>query len=247
MLRIRPAAPLAVFLLCACADLPQSLVAPPEASEAKGGGRKGSGGGAISGTVEDFRTWDDERWGREFRPAGLGWILPENVAVRGGKLYLSLPAGSLDGGSVYSTSLHRYGVYEARMRAAASPGAVSAFFLYGSDGAGNFNEIDIEVVRDRGQVWFTVWTEVPEAGPYHSTYSQAAELDFDPLAFHVYRISFEEARLRFYVDDRLYAEFSGDLPRGDMRILANAWFPWWLYGAPSHEGSAAVVDWIRWY
>lgn len=259
MPRIRPVyAPMVVLVTLACSDMPQSLVAPPEAYQGNGpaslgggnGGNNGNGGGGEKkgggGTtlVEEFDVWDDDRWAKGDRPAGHGYVLPENVDVRDGALQITLPEGTLNGGSIRTHDRYLHGTYRARMKVADRPGAIGAFFLYGHD-SGYFNEIDIELVPDRGQVWFTVWTDLPEAGPYIPTHHSAAPLDFDPFAFHDYTIEFKKNFVRFYVDGVLYAEFRGDLPTGSMNVRANAWFPSWLDGNGSDPTAYTVIDWIR--
>jgi hypothetical protein len=65
--------------------------------------------------------------------------------VQGSQLLLRLPAGTLDGGEILSAKRVRYGTFEARVKAAAATGSVTAFFLYEGARSGN-DEIDIELI-----------------------------------------------------------------------------------------------------
>jgi beta-glucanase (GH16 family) len=188
---------------------------------------------------EPFGAWDGSRWLSGDHPLGRGRVRAANAAVRGGHLLLSLPAGTLEGGEILSSRRVGYGTYEARVRASAASGSLTAFFLYQGVQGGN-DEIDIEIPGGTSRIMFTVWVRGEQVHHRETT------LPFDPAAdFHEYRIEHTRTALRFYVDDVEMARFFTSLPDAEMHVMANAWWPEWLEGGPYSTGHEAVIEWIR--
>lgn len=87
-------------------------------------------GAARSGSFRDeFTSFDTRQWLTVSRPFGHGSVDSANVAVANGLLGVKLPADTLNGGEMRSTSLSRYGSYRARMKIANAPTSLTAFFL----------------------------------------------------------------------------------------------------------------------
>jgi beta-glucanase (GH16 family) len=193
----------------------------------------------LPASEEAFDRWESSRWQTGNHALGRGWVRPANVSVVGGQLLLSLPPGALDGAEVLTSRRVRYGSYEARLRAAAAPGSITAFFLYEGVRGGN-DEVDIELIGGTPRVMFTVWVRGQRV--HHGE----VVLPFDPAAdFHDYRIDHARNALRFYVDGTEVAQFSTPLPGAQMHVMANAWWPEWLEGGPYPSAHGATIEWIR--
>jgi beta-glucanase (GH16 family) len=86
-------------------------------------------GAARSGDFRDeFTSFEVRQWVKIGRPFGHGTLDPANVTVADGLLGIRLPAGTLNGGEMRSTSLYRYGTYRTRMKIANAPSSLTAFF-----------------------------------------------------------------------------------------------------------------------
>jgi hypothetical protein len=85
-------------------------------------------GAARSGDFRDeFTSFDVRQWVKIDRPFGHGTLESANVGVANGLLDIKLPAGTLNGGEMRSTSLDRFGSYRVRMRVANAPTSLTAF------------------------------------------------------------------------------------------------------------------------
>jgi len=224
----------ALFAFAGCAaDAPLRPMFP-ESENALAAGRAVT---AATAFADDFRTLDPTRWERPEHPLGRGWVRAANTRHFGGEaMQLLLTPGTWDGAELATRRSYGYGRFEARLRTTLAPGSVSAFFLY--QGGETSDELDIELFNDGSRrVMFTVWRAGVE------THTTTRTLPFDPSAgLHRYAIDWEPARVRFLVDDVLYQEWSTDLPRHAMRILANHWWPIWLSGPAPVDGAPLVVD-----
>lgn len=161
-----------------------------------------------------------------------------------GTLRLTLPSGGFDGAEIFSTVRPRHRAVEARLRAvearlrtADAAGSISAFFLYEGVRGGN-DEIDVEIPNDDSRrIWFTVWV----GG--RRTHHAERRLAFDPrVGFHDYRIDWSEGRVRFLVDNRELAVFSGNVPAKPLFLMSNAWWPTWLSGPPPTQSRWLEID-----
>ena len=208
--------------LAGCAE-EGGLVGPEEleSSALARGGRGGSGGAPR---VENFRSWDMTEWIARDHFLGRGEFEPENVSHRNGKLHLTLPAHTYNGGEIQSASRVRFRDIEVRLRTPDAPGTISTFFLYQLVPGIENDEIDIEIFNDGSrQIWFTTWVAGVETN--HEEYT----LPFDPAArFHDYRIEWSRRRVRFLVDGVPMQEFTKRVPRKAMYVFSSAWWPSWL-------------------
>ena len=166
----------------------------------------------------------DPEWIARDHFLGRGEFEPENVSHRNGKLHLTLPAHTYNGGEIQSASRVRFRDIEVRLRTPDAPGTISTFFLYQLVPGIENDEIDIEIFNDGSrQIWFTTWVAGVETN--HEEYT----LPFDPAArFHDYRIEWSRRRVRFLVDGVPMQEFTKRVPRKAMYVFSSAWWPSWL-------------------
>ena len=228
----------------ACSDAPLALD-DSAVSAARGGNGKGNGNGGGSSPpppppapiVDELEPWDTTRWGAESHYLGKGWLDAGNVSQGPIGLLLTLPAGAYDGAEIISAQRHLYRAIEARMKTPTAPGSISALFFY--EGVRKRNdEIDIEVFNDGSRtVMFTTWVQWKQTNHVRMT------LPFDPSAgFHDYRIEWESDRVGFRVDGALMAEFTSGVPRDDMYIMSNAWWPTWMSGPTLAVPASLEID-----
>jgi Glycosyl hydrolases family 16 len=151
-----------------------------------------------------------------------------------------LPTGTFDGGEVRRRRASGWGRHRTHLRAAAAPGALTAFFLYLHDfRSDSSDELDVELpAGEPYRALLTVWRR----GCHEPTDQRVVELPFDPAtAVHSYEIVREpEGRVTFTIDDVItFASPSG--PTGDLYPMFNAWYPDWLpCSGPSPGGFARV-------
>jgi beta-glucanase (GH16 family) len=188
---------------------------------------------------DDFTTFDAHQWVKSSRPFGYGTIDPANVAVANGLLGVKLPAGTLDGAEIRSTSLYRYGSYDAWMKVANAPSSLTAFFLYKKPDYAQ--EIDIEIFNDSsGRIMFSTYSG------FAQTHNITMQLPFDATAdFHEYTIEYDPGSVRFLVDGVQMQSWSSGVTRSSMYLFVNAWFPSWLAGETPTTDRFTYVDWIE--
>ena len=225
---------IALAMLAGCAE-EGGLVGPEESSSfalGRGGGG-GSGGGPV---VEEFDSWDMTAWIARDHPLGRGEFKPENVSHDDGKLVLTLPAHSYDGGEIQSASRVRFRDIEIRLKTPRARGSISAFFLFQLD-PGTNDEIDIEILNGSRQILFTTWVAGVE------TNHVKHKLDFDPAKdFHDYRIEWSRRRVRFLVDGVPMQQWTTGVPQQAMYVFSNAWWPTWLSGPQLGTPRAHEID-----
>lgn len=205
--------------------------------------------GLFEAGFESLDSLDGGRWEVVDRGLGRGRLDPDNVAVTGdGRLRITSPADTLDGGAVRSEKLYRYGTYRARMKTPEAPSSITAFFLYAAPDYEK--EIDIEIYNDGSRrVMFSVYS--PTYGPdgnlvKEPTRTETKELPFDPSAgFHEYRFDFYPQEVIFYVDGEPMQSWSEGLPGEPMNVWVNTWFPDWLSGSKPARDRYTYVDWIE--
>jgi beta-glucanase (GH16 family) len=194
--------------------------------------------------IDNFDSFDTNRWYRGAHSLGRGYLDPNNVGygrdARGSYLVLRLPANTYDGAEIGSNNRYKYGTYRVRMECPQAPGSLSTFFLY-QDIAGGNDEIDIEIFNDgTRRMSLTIWV----AGT--QTHSAQHTLTFDPSnGYHEYQIDFYSSGVRFYVDGQLLQEWASGLPTNPMRIMSNTWWPTWLSGSKPATDKKTYVDWIE--
>ena len=194
---------------------------------------------ATSGFWDGFSAFHNARWSKGDHKLGRSYLNPRNVFVRRGKLFMKIPAHTLGGGELYSDSLYRYGSYATRMRVPYAPTSITGFFLYTSP---DFqSELDVEVFNDHSRsITFTTY-----AGG-SKTHSDTMRLPFDPTTgYHKYFFKYEPHSLSFYVDGKLMKLWTHSLPRDQMRLIANTWYPNWLGGKKPGTSRFTRIDWIR--
>jgi licheninase len=197
-------------------------------------------GAARSGDFhDDFTSFDARQWVKIGRPFGHGTLDPANVTVADGFLGIKLPAGTLDGGEMRSTSVYRYGTYRTRMKIADAPSSLTAFFLYKRPDYAQ--EIDIEIFNDdTGRIMFSTYSG------FAQTHNIVVDLPIDLTAdFHVYTIEYDPGSVRFLLDGQELQRWSTGLPRSSMYLFTNAWFPFWLEGVKPTTDRYTYVDWIE--
>jgi beta-glucanase (GH16 family) len=197
-------------------------------------------GAARSGDFRDeFTSFEQQQWVKIGRSFGHGTLDPANVTVAGGFLGIKLPAGTLDGGEMRSTSLYRYGTYRTRMKIADAPSSLTAFFLYKRPDYAQ--EIDIEVFNDEtGRIMFSTYSG------FAQTHNVIVDLETDLTAdFHVYTIEYDPGSVRFLLDGIELQSWSTGVTRSSMYLFANAWFPSWLAGEVPTTDRVTYIDWIE--
>jgi endo-1,3-1,4-beta-glycanase ExoK len=190
--------------------------------------------------VDDFDSFNIDRWERGDHKLGRGYIDPNNVSIDAGDLALKLSAKKFNGAEIASKDGYKYGDYTATMLCPKAAGSVTAFFLY-DETRGRNDEIDIEIYNDgTGRMDFTVWARG------WKTNSAPQTLGFDPAAdFHDYQISFHQRRVRFYVDGHLLRSWISGMPVNSMKIVSNVWWPSWMSGPQPKEDKYARIDRIQ--
>lgn len=197
-------------------------------------------GAARSGDFRDeFTSFEVTRWVKISRPFGHGTLDPANVTVANDLLGIKLPAGTLNGGEMRSTSLYRYGTYRTRMRIADAPSSLTAFFLYKRPDLAQ--EIDIEIFNDStGRIMFSTYSG------FAQTHNIIVDLPTDLTAdFHIYTIEYDPGSVRFLLDGMELQRWSTGVPRSSMYLFTNAWFPFWLAGQAPSTDRFTYVDWIE--
>ena len=198
-----------------------------------------AGAARSGGFRDDFTTFDTHQWVKNSRPFGYGAVDPANVAVANGLLGIKLPAGTLNGGEMRSSSVYSYGSYRIWMKVANAPSSLTAFFLYKRPDYAQ--EIDIEIYNDSsGRVMFSTYSGGSQ------THNITMQLPFDATAdFHEYDIEYQPGSVRFLVDGVQMQSWSSGVPRASMYLYVNAWFPSWLAGQTPATDRFTYVDWIE--
>ena len=194
----------------------------------------------VFNCYDDFSVFNEDIWDKSDHPLGAGELRSENVGIRDGRLELTLPANTLDGGQIETIeSNHLYGSFRTSMKLAYAPSSITGFFLYAPPDF--YHEVDIEVFNDSsGDIWFTTYADGIESNSYK------ANLGFDPTAdFYEYRFDFYPEGISFYVDGKLMASFDERLTDEPMQLMINSWFPVWLDNLVPEEDAVTLVEWIK--
>ncbi len=180
-------------------------------------------------TGYDKTLWrKSHNWANGWEKNDTGW-LAKNVVFSGGKMRISLTDEGASGrsyasGEYQSRRFYGYGRFEARIKAAKAPGAVTGFFTYTGptfDGAPH-DEIDFEFLgRSPRQVQINYFTDGVGG---HDT---MIDLGFDASEdFHSYAFEWRPDSIRWFVDGRLVHEERGErgpLPSAPGKIYLHLW------------------------
>lgn len=132
-----------------------------------------------------------------------------------------------------------YGSFRANYRVKGGSGAVAALFFYADD----TNEIDIEHVTD-DPVRDVHFTNQPD-----ETLTTYMPDGVERTSYAIYRFDWYSSQTRFYVNDVLSANFTGDVPTVNGTIQLNSWAnggPFTGSQAPTTD-SVMSVQWIKLY
>ena len=197
---------------------------------------------AAAGTLDftdDFDSFDTNRWTKGSQNLGRSYLDPNNVGTGDGNLAVKLPANSLNGGEIISNDLYSYGSYAARIKVPDAPSSITGFFLYKVPDYAS--EIDIEIYNDTSRkVMFSTYANGSQ------THNQTMTLPFDPTAdFHEYRFDYAPGSVSFYADGQLMKKWTNGVPKRQMKLYLNAWYPKWLNGTKPSTDKFVQVDQIR--
>ena len=189
--------------------------------------------------ADDFDTLDTGRWTKGDHNLGRSYLDPNNVSTSNGNLQIKLPANTLRGGELVSNSLYGYGSYSARMKLPNAPSSITGFFLYQPPDYAS--EIDIEIYNDSSRrIIFATYSGGRQ------THSQTMQLPFDPTTgYHDYRFERVSGSVKFYADGKLMKRWTSGLPRQQMKLYVNAWYPRWLEGKTPTTDQYLLVDRIQ--
>lgn len=163
-------------------------------------------------------------WTTPDHPLGHASVRGQNVSVSDGKLYLKMPANSLDGGEIKSVQKYQYGSYTIRMKAPPTSHTYTAPFMWVDPDF--HSEIDIEVYGDGSRTtWFNTY-EGPKVNPTDTMQQRVGKLPFDPSAgFHDYRWDYTPDSVKFYVDGVHYGTIDERIPPSEMYLFIVAFWP----------------------
>ncbi len=179
-------------------------------------------------------------WKAQDHRLGRGKVLPENVTMEGGKVRITLPADTVNGGELVSKRLHGPGsMYTARMKVPDAPTSITGFFLY--EPPDLESEIDIEVFNEpSGKILFTTYADGKQ------THTKEKKLPFDPTkGFHDYAFFYGKNSLIFYVDGKEMQRYKGGIPDKEMKLYVNSWYPTWLETRKPSSDRYAYIEWIE--
>lgn len=169
-------------------------------------------------------------------PGNLSVFKPDNLEVlEGGVGRLNLRAEQMQmreftSAAVTSRNSFRYGKFSAELKPASSPGIVTGFFLHRNSPK---QEIDFEFLgKDTSKALLNVYYNPGQEGTrmehgYRGT-PALVDLGFDAaLAFHLYEIEWNEARIRWLVDGHcIHERMLWDptpIPHLPMQLHVNIW------------------------
>jgi endo-1,3-1,4-beta-glycanase ExoK len=158
-----------------------------------------------------------------------GWH-PDQLAFEAGQLGITLEADTRNltegqpavSGEYRTFDTYAWGTYSARLVASATPGTITAFFLYTGPAEGTrHDEIDVEIKGDDPtKLSVNYWTD----GVQHPT---VIDLGFDASAApHDYAFAWSPTSLRWFVDGKLVHEETGTrgpLPEVPGHIVLSLW------------------------
>lgn len=211
----------------------------------------------LSGSFTDeLNFFDATRWhGASWNNGGYfhnGWH-PNQLAFRDGRMAITLRADTAGlskepavSGEYRSNGVYQYGLYQARLMAAATPGTITGFFTYvGPDSGHIHDEIDVEIKGDDPtKLHVNYW----RGGREHPT---IIDLGFDAsAAYHDYAFRWRATGIEWFVDgQRVHSENGrrGPLPTTPGQLMLNHWGavnarPWSSNYAASKVSSVVRVE-----
>jgi len=188
---------------------------------------------------DDFILFDENIWGISNKQLGKTYFKSENVYVQDGYLKISLTQNKLEGGEIYTVKKYGYGIYEIRMKLPLAQSSITGFFMYSPPDY--FYEIDMEFFNDSsGTLLLTTYSE----GNIRN--EEKHMLDFDATKdFHDYRFEYSEDNIKFYVDNQFILQYTEGVPKDEMQLMVNCWYPKWLGLTPALEKEELLIDWIK--
>lgn len=189
--------------------------------------------------MEHFDSFDEEIWTISSKKLGPTKLESENVFIENGYLKIRLPENELEGGELQSIEEFGYGIYEIRMKLPPAESSITGFFMYLPPDF--YHEIDMELFNDpSGTLLLTTYAEGAVSN------SEEYLLGIDATKeFHNYRFEYSETKVRFYVDDQFIEEFDSGIPKGEMPLMVNCWYPEWRGLNPVAEDQELTIDWIK--
>ena len=189
--------------------------------------------------MDHFDSLNEEIWAISSKKLGSTRLETENVFVEEGYLKIRLPKNELEGGELQSTEKFGHGIYEIRMKLPSAESSITGFFMYLPPDF--YYEIDMELFNDpSGTLLLTTYAEGEVSN------SEKYLLGIDATKeFHNYRFEYSEAKVRFYVDDKFIEEFDSGIPKGEMPLMVNCWYPEWRGLDPVAEERELTIDWIK--
>lgn len=180
-----------------------------------------------------------------------GYNLSNNVSVSDGYLNIALKQESYGGknytcGGVISKSpnIFKYGYYETRAKLTDKPGWHSAFWLMGTNGVQQVNEIDGFECDSHVPTCFTTCAHY--YAPSHVNYGQVSHNIINTATdFHVYGWEWTPIEIRFYVDGTLIRKLNYPGPHSAQNV--------WLTGLAYDVGhgiqgdTSISFDYFRYY
>jgi hypothetical protein len=189
--------------------------------------------------IDEFDFMNEEIWKISSKMLGETSLEEENVFLKDGLLHMKLSKDKIDGGEIQSIAEYGYGIYEIRMKLPSVQSSITGFFMYVEPDF--YYEIDIEIFNDSsGTLLLTTYADGDVSN------SEEYILGFDPTAdFHTYRFEYSETGIDYYVDQKLVKTFNQGIPKKNMRLMVNCWYPTWRGLNPTTEDQELLVDWIK--
>lgn len=243
------------LLILAFVSIPGAIGAPPPSLN--GEGYRLVWSDEFDGTSLDMSRWvyrtDERMWSRQ---------KPENVAVRDGKLILTVKkesSGKMEytGAGIISRKRFLYGYYEARFKVPSGTGWHTSFWMMrhggngGTDPAKTLQELDVcenDSVNPRVYgVNVHRWNPKPHRSLGHRIIP-SPDLSKD---FHIFGCEFTPELMTYFLDGKpVQTVPATEFPHGEQNI----WFTViasWLSGTKAvddtHLPAAAECDYVRFY
>lgn len=186
--------------------------------------------------TDEFDMLDNSFWGLSDKKLNDTTFTPNNIMVQKGVLNIKLSKDVLFGGEIYSVDKQGYGIYEIRMKVPNVPSSITGFFMYYPPDF--HSEIDMEVFNDSsGKLLLTTYADGKVSN------ESVIQLGFDPTQnFHDYRFEYSENQVVFYVDDKIVGIFDNGIPKNNMQLMINCWYPKWLEQMQPNEEKTLFIE-----
>lgn len=180
----------------------------------------------------------------------LGYKYDEEKGVDYGTVNIDIVPQNPMTAQVYTKLPITYGTYEVCMKVPQTEGLLSSFFLFGVSSEGVPSEVDIEVMKYKGnwQVWCTLHNinGVLEGLHEGEEYQTKQEMKVNPTSnFLVYRIEYYPRYIRFYVEGEKIGEWLGTMYAQELRLFAGTFYTHWLYNGLTQVPDKMQVEWVR--